>query len=163
VQLFLERAQASGAHFSADKPVAASIAAICRRLDGMPLAIELAAARAAALGVENLVAGLDNRFSLLTSGRRTAVPRHQTLRATLDWSYDLLPGTEKCLLRGLGVFAGGFALDAADAVMRDSDASSAVVEGISNLVAKSLVTFDGSAAGGRGRLLEAIRAYALVQ
>jgi DNA-binding winged helix-turn-helix (wHTH) protein len=91
VQLFAARMGASDAHLSLDGTAAAAVAAICRRLDGIPLAIELAASRAAVLGIEELAARLDDRFRLLTGGRRTALPRHQTLRATLDWSYDLLP------------------------------------------------------------------------
>jgi non-specific serine/threonine protein kinase len=91
-------------------------AAICRRLDGMPLAIEFA--RAAVLGLELVLAGLDERFELLTSGRRTALARHQTLRATLDWSYTTIRA-ERCLLRRMGIFAAGFSLEAANAVMSD--------------------------------------------
>jgi non-specific serine/threonine protein kinase len=93
VWLFVVRSRASGAYVSEDRHFAALIAAICRRLDGIPLAIELAAARAAGLGIEALAARLDDCFQLLTGGRRTALPRHQTLRATLDWSYELLPET----------------------------------------------------------------------
>ena len=96
------------------------MAAICRRLDGIPLAIELAAARTAALGVEGLAARLDDRFRLLTGGHRTALPRHQTLRATLDWSYELLPESERVVLRRLAVFAGGFTLEAASAVAAEA-------------------------------------------
>ena len=99
--------------------LAATIAAICRRLDGIPLAIELAAARAAALGIEELAARLDDRFQLLTGGRRTALPRHQTLRATLDWSYELLAEPERVVLRRLAVFAGAFSLEAAGAVVAE--------------------------------------------
>src|SRR5258708_12737288 len=89
---------------------------MCRRLDGIPLAIELAAARVAALGIEGLAARLDDRFTLLTGGHRTALPRHQTLRATLDWSYELLTEPECVVLRRLAIFAGGFTLQAASAV-----------------------------------------------
>jgi predicted ATPase len=139
-----------------------AIAAICRRLDGIPLAIEFAAARAAMLGPESVLSHLDERFCLLTGGRRTAVARHQTLRATLDWSYDLLSGPERCLLRRLGIFAGGFTLEPANAVMSDQGYTPpAVLDEIANLVAKSLVTVDGSAPAGRWRLLETTRAYAL--
>jgi predicted ATPase len=139
-----------------------TIAAICRRLDGIPLAIEFAAARAAMLGPELVLSRLDERFGLLTGGRRTALPRHQTLRATLDWSYELLPGPERCLLRRLGVFAGGFTLEAATAVMSDQGhTTSAILDEIANLAAKSLVTLDESAPTGRWRLLETTRAYAL--
>ena len=105
VRLFVERARAVEPHFAPDARDLAAIAAICRRLDGIPLAIELAAARTAALGVEQLVARLDDRFDLLTGGRRTALPRHQTLRATLDWSYELLPEPERVILRRLGFSA----------------------------------------------------------
>jgi len=95
VRLFVARARSADSHFSVDGPTAAAATAICRRLDGIPLAIELAAARGAALGVAELAARLDDRFHLLTGGRRTALPRHQTLRATLDWSYELLPESER--------------------------------------------------------------------
>jgi predicted ATPase len=98
----------------------------------------------------------------LTGGRRTALPRHQTLRATLDWSYDLLPESERCLLRRLGIFPAGFTLEAANALMSDqSQAASVTLEQIANLIAKSLVTLDGSPSARRWRLLETIRAYAL--
>lgn len=162
VQLFIERAQAAGHHFTPDRQGAASIAAICRRLDGIPLAIELAAARAAALGIETLAARLDDRFHLLTGGLRTALPRHQTLRATLDWSYGLLPDPERVVLRRLAIFAGGFTLQAANAVVAD-DAIAAwdVVERVANLVAKSLVTADADDISLHYRLLETTRAYAL--
>ena len=138
------------------------IAAICRRLDGIPLAIELAAARAAALGVEELAARLDDRFHLLTGGRRTALPRHQTLRATLDWSYELLPEPERVILRRLAIFAGAFSLEAASAVVASSElAPSDVVDGVSSLVAKSLVAAEVDGAIARYRLLDTTRAYAL--
>src|SRR6266446_5506170 len=104
VRLFVARARAAEPQFSADEGAAAAIAAICRRLDGIPLAIELAAARTNALGVEDLAARLDDCFHLLTGGRRTALPRHQTLRATLDWSYQLLPEPERVVLRRLAIF-----------------------------------------------------------
>jgi predicted ATPase len=98
----------------------------------------------------------------LTGGRRTALPRHQTLRATFDWSYELLPDAERRLLRRLSIFTAGFTLEAVNAVMSDQGhAASVLLEQIANLVAKSLVTSDGSAPTGRWRLLEAIRAYAL--
>src|SRR5207248_5147856 len=116
VRLFVERARAATPHFSPDAGVATAITGICRRLDGIPLAIELAAARAAALGIESLAARLDDRFRLLAGGRRTAMPRHQTLRATLDWSYELLTEPERVVLRRLAIFPGGFTLQAASAV-----------------------------------------------
>jgi predicted ATPase/DNA-binding winged helix-turn-helix (wHTH) protein len=162
VRLFIARARALDPDFSPYGVNLRAIAAICRRLDGIPLAIEFAAARAATLGPELVLSRLDERFGLLTGGRRTALPRHQTLRATLDWSYDLLPGPERCLLRRLGIFAAGFTLEAANAVMSDQGyAPPVILDEIANLVAKSLVTLDGSAPAGRWRLLETTRAYAL--
>jgi predicted ATPase len=162
VELFVARTKALNAGFSPTAENLASIATICRHLDGIPLAIEFAAARAAVLSVEGVAAGLRDRFALLTAGRRTALPRQRTLRATLDWSHDLLPDTERQLLRRLAVFAGGFTIDAAAAVMTDTgfDAS-ALLDGIANLVAKSWVALDKSGAGARWTLLETIRAYAL--
>jgi predicted ATPase/DNA-binding winged helix-turn-helix (wHTH) protein len=162
VQLFIARTRSLQADFSAQGENLPVIAAICRRLDGIPLALEFAAARAATLGIRQVAGRLDDRFALLSSGRRTALPRHQTLRATLDWSYELLPEPERCLLRRVAVFAAGFTLEAATAVMRDAGQDeSAVITSIVNLVAKSLVASDGSAPAGRWRLLESIRAYAL--
>jgi non-specific serine/threonine protein kinase len=159
VQLFVARTRSVRADFSAQTENLPAIAAICRRLDGIPLAIEFAAARAATLGVRQVAARLDDRFALLAGGRRTALPRHQTLRATLDWSHDLLPESERRLLRRLAIFPAGFTLDAAAYVM--SDLVSGIAVGISNLISKSLVTLDGSAPAGRWRLLETTRAYAL--
>jgi predicted ATPase/DNA-binding winged helix-turn-helix (wHTH) protein len=159
-QLFIARAMALRSDFSADADSLPAISAICRHLDGIPLAIELAAARAATLGPQQVASRLDDRLALLTGGRRTALPRHQTLRATLDWSYELLPDWERCLLRHLAIFPAGFTLEAATAVADDA-AGSTVVVGISNLVTKSLVILDGSALSSRWRLLETIRVYAL--
>src|ERR1700736_210624 len=110
IRLFVERARAAAPHFSPDARVAAAIVGICRRLDGIPLAIELAAARVAALGIEGVAARLDDRFRLLAGGHRTAPPRHQTLRATLDWSYELLTEPERVVLRRLAIFPGSFTL-----------------------------------------------------
>ena len=159
VQLFVARTKVLRADFSAQGDNIPVIAAICRRLDGIPLALEFAAARAASLGVRQVARHLDDRFALLTGGRRTALPRHQTLRAALDWSYELLPEAEQRLLRHLAVFADGFTLEAAAAVT--SERVSELAAGISNLISKSLVTLDGSVSGRRWRLLETIRAYAL--
>jgi predicted ATPase/DNA-binding winged helix-turn-helix (wHTH) protein len=159
VQLLINRTKALRSDFSPHGENLPAIAAICRHLDGIPLAIEFAAARAAALGFQQVALRLDDRFGLLTAGRRTALPRHQTLRATLDWSYELLQEPERFLLRRLAVFPAGFTLEAATAVM--SGTVSSVAVGISNLVSKSLVTLDGSAPARRWRLLETIRAYAL--
>jgi predicted ATPase/DNA-binding winged helix-turn-helix (wHTH) protein len=161
VRLFVARAQTAGLHLPFDNRTAAAVAGICRRLDGIPLAIELAAARAATLGVEELAARLDNRFLVLAGGRRTALPRHQTLRATLDWSYGLLGEIERTVLRRLAIFAGGFTLDAAGAVAAASMADSEVVGRIADLVAKSLVSVETGSAGPRYRLLETMRLYAL--
>jgi predicted ATPase/DNA-binding winged helix-turn-helix (wHTH) protein len=161
VRLFIARTRAAEPQFSPDIRIAA-IAAICRRLDGIPLAIELAAARAAALGIEGLAARLDDRFRLLTGGHRTALPRHQTLRATLDWSYELLPTTERVVLRRLGVFAGTFTLESAAAVVATEDiAATDVIDYLANLVAKSLVTVEVGSAVAQYRLLDTMRAYAL--
>lgn len=162
VQLFRARLTALDAGSSADLGNLPLIAAICRRLDGIPLAIEFAAARVATLGLQQTTVLLDDRFSLLTAGRRTALPRHQTLRAALDWSYELLPEAERTLLNRLAICAGGFTLEAATAVMGDMGmAATMVAEGIASLTAKSLVSLDASASFGRWRLLETIRAYAL--
>ena len=160
VRLFVDRASASAEDFEltdADVPV---VTEICQRLDGLPLAIELAAARVDAFGVRELRTLLDGRLLLLTQGRRTALPRHRTLAATLGWSYDLLPEAERRLFRALGIFASGFTVEAAAAVMGDLGTTwSGVAEGVANLVAKSLVAPDAS--GDRWRLLETTRAYAL--
>jgi len=161
VELFSERAVATLDGFDlpdADIPFALEI---CRRLDGVPLAIELAAAQVDVFGVRGLAAHLDDRLAVLTRGRRTAMPRQQTLRATIDWSYELLTEPERRLLCRLAIFPAGFGLEAAAAVSsRGDDAPAVVGEGIASLVAKSLVTRDGSTPG-RWRLLETIRAYAL--
>jgi predicted ATPase len=162
VRLFVARARAAEPHFSPDGRVAAAITTICRHLDGIPLAIELAAARTNTLGVEELAARLDDCFQLLTDGRRAALPRHQTLRATLDWSYQLLPERERVVLRRLAIFAGGFTLQAASTIAAtDEITGSDVVDCAVNLVAKSLVAVDLGAATGWYRLLETTRAYVL--
>ena len=162
VRLFVERLRAAEPHFAPDRRSAAMIAAICRRLDGIPLAIELAAARAAVLGVEEVATHLDDRFRILTGGRRTALLRHQTLRATLDWSYELLSEPERVILRRLAVFAGVFRLEAASAVIASPEIAPAeVVDGIANLVAKSLVTLVAGGTVARYRLLDTMRAYGL--
>jgi predicted ATPase/DNA-binding winged helix-turn-helix (wHTH) protein len=162
VELFITRTKALDADFSSHAENLPAIAMICRHLDGVPLAIEFAAARAATLGLQQVVSGLRDRLALLASGRRTALPRHQTLRATFDWSYELLPETEKSLLCRLAVFPGGFTVDAVAAVTSDSvlDPSAATV-GVANLASKSLVTRDKAEADPRWSLLETTRAYAL--
>jgi predicted ATPase/DNA-binding winged helix-turn-helix (wHTH) protein len=162
VELFTTRARALNSDLSLQAETLRAIGAICRHLDGIPLAIEFAAARAATLGVQEVAAGLRNRFAVFTIGQRTALPRHRTLRATFDWSYELLPEVERRLLRRLAVFSGGFALEAAVAVMDDVGfGAAAVTDGIANLVAKSLVLLGQSEIGNRWFLLETIRAYAL--
>lgn len=160
VQLFVARTRALRASFVADAAELQKIAAICRRLDGIPLALEFAAARAANLGVDTVLLRLDKRFELLTGGRRDQLPRHQTLRATLDWSYDLLSPAEQNLLCRLAAFPAGFTLDAAIAMMDDTSSRSDVIETLFNLIGKSLLSSDPSFEG-RWRLLESTRAYAL--
>jgi non-specific serine/threonine protein kinase len=159
IQLFIARTKALQGDFAADGAKLSAIAAICRHLDGIPLAIEFAAARAATLGIQQIAGRLDDRFVLLTGGRRTALPRHQTLRAALDWSYELLSETECRVLRNLAAFSAGFTLDAAVSVVGEPEAETAIA--ISNLVSKSLVAYDGSDAAPRWRLLETVRVYAL--
>jgi predicted ATPase/DNA-binding winged helix-turn-helix (wHTH) protein len=162
VQLFVERAQAADPLFALDDEKAAAIGKICRHLDGIPLAIELAAARVATIGVDALATRLDDRFRLLTGGRRTALRRHQTLRATLDWSYGLLEETERAVLRRIAIFAGSFTLDSAGVVAACDDIDPVQAAGhVADLVRKSLVTFDVRAAVPRYRLLDTTRAYAL--
>ena len=160
--LFVARAKELGADLSSHAESLPTIAAICRHLDGIPLAIEFAAAQAATLGIEEVAARLSDRFALLTSGRRMTLPRHRTLRAILDWSYNLLTDPERLLLQRLAVFAGSFSLEAANAVANVNETSEAEVAGhVANLVAKSLVTSDFTVGGGCFRLLETTRVYAL--
>ena len=162
VQLFVARLRALDPIFVPSRENVHLIAAICHHLDGIPLAIEFAAARSATLGIRYVTSHLEDRFGLLTSGRRTALPKHQTLRAALDWSYELLPKTEQSLLAYLAIFDAGFTLETVTAVVSGAGYSeSAVLEGIANLVAKSLVLPNRSLSGGRWALSETIRAYAL--
>jgi predicted ATPase len=163
VELFRERARNAKAGFTLDERNVSAIAQICRRLDGIPLAIELAAARIKVLSADEIAARLDDRFSLLTAGSRTATPRHQTLRATIDWSYDLLTEPERILLRRLSVFAGGFTLEAAEAVCSQVMKQSDILDLLGKLVDKSLVIVetDSEVSGTRYRLLETIRLYSL--
>src|SRR5262249_11829020 len=136
------------------------IAAICTRLDGIPLAIELAAAWAKILPITEIDARLDDRFRLLTRGSRTALPRHQTLRASIDWSYDLLSEKERLVLRRFAVFAGGWTLEAAEGVVSGNGIEAWEVLGmLSSLVEKSLVQQEEQAREGRYRMLETIRQY----
>jgi predicted ATPase/DNA-binding CsgD family transcriptional regulator len=171
VRLFVERARAVASSVALTESIAPFVAQICTRLDGIPLAIELAAARARALSVEQIAARLDDRFRLLTGGSRTALPRQQTLRGAVDWSYDLLSEPEQILLRRLSVFAGGFTLEAAEAIVsgsrfnvqREGQTLSVEPETLNvviGLVDKSLVqVVEDSDGERRYRLLETLRQY----
>ena len=158
VRLFSERAAAVTPTFRLTREIADAVIEICRQLDGIPLAIELAAARTRALSVENIAARLGDRFRVLTTGDRTALPRQQTLRALIDWSYDLLSKDERTLFQRLAMFAGGWTLEAAEAVCADKAASADVVDLLTALVEKSLVTVDLER--DRYGLLETMREYA---
>ena len=158
IRLFVERAAFSQAGFQITRSNAPVLAHVSHRLDGIPLAIELAAARVKALSVDVIAARLDDQFRLLTGGSRTSLPRHQTLRATLDWSYTLLLEQECILLRRLSVFAGGFTLEAAEKVCSGEElAEGDILNLLTHLVDKSLVVFDER--DGRYRLLEMMRQY----
>ncbi|MEU1540574.1 BTAD domain-containing putative transcriptional regulator [Actinacidiphila glaucinigra] len=154
-RLFVERAAAVRPGFDADRDHTEAVDEICRRLDGLPLAIELAAARLRVLTPRQIADRLDDRFRLLTGGSRTALPRQQTLRAVVDWSWDLLGGAERTALRRLSVFAGGCTLQAAEAVCGED-----ALELVGQLVDKSLVVVDHGAEEVRYRLLETIHEYA---
>lgn len=159
--LFIDRATAVAPEFSCTLSNAASIARICYRLDGLPLAIELAAARVPTLSLETIARRLDDRFALLTTGSRTALTRQQTLKAAIDWSHDVLDLGEQALLRRLSTFAGAFGLAAAEAICAEpSTAKSEVLPLLAELVDKSLVAADPAAGDIRYRLLESIREYA---
>jgi predicted ATPase/DNA-binding winged helix-turn-helix (wHTH) protein len=162
LRLLIARVRASEPGFIPDRRFASLAASVCRRLDGIPLAIELAAVRCSALGIEELVARLDDRFRLLAGGRRTALPRHQTLLATFDWSFDLLLDAERVVFRRLAVFVGSFNLAAVVAVVAGDAVDSAdVPDHIGQLVSKSLVVTEVSRGTVAYRLLETTRAYAL--
>jgi predicted ATPase/DNA-binding winged helix-turn-helix (wHTH) protein len=161
VQLFVERAAASVNGFLLDDASAPAVSEICRRLDGIPLAIELAAARVEFFGVATLASRLDNMFAVLTQGRRFALPRHQTLRATLDWGYNLLSPTEQMTLRRIAIFRAAFTLDSALAIVAGPAVSAEdTFDAMANLVAKSMLTADSTGATVVYRLLEATRLYA---
>ncbi len=160
VELFVDRARAVNAEFRLDGSNAEAVAQICARLDGMPLALELAAARIRMMSPRDLAARLDDRFALLTGRARRAVRRHQTLRTAIDWSFDLLDDAERMVLRRLGVFTGSFSLTAAEAVVTgDGIAESAVLDILGGLVDKSLVNVLATT-GTRYRMLETVREYA---
>jgi predicted ATPase len=164
VQLFVERMAASGQRYEMsdlDAPIAGRI---CRRLDGIALAIELVASRVSAYGIRETASFLDDKPWFLWKGRRTALRRHQSLGATLDWSYDLLPVFERAVLHRLSVFMGEFTLQAAESVAADDDIDGKqVVVAVANLVAKSLAAADTSGATTRYRLLDTTRAYVLAR
>ena len=162
IELFADRARHARPDFTVTDDNAAAVAEICRRLDGMPLAIELAAARVRALSLAEILDSLHDRFRLLTGGARTAVRRQQTLRASVDWSHALLTEPERVLFRRLAVFLGGFDLDAAQAVAGGGDVERyQVLDQLTLLVDKSLVVADDSGGRTRYRLLETVRQYAL--
>jgi predicted ATPase/class 3 adenylate cyclase/Tfp pilus assembly protein PilF len=159
-RLFCERAAAVAPNFTATEQTMPSIVQICRRLDGIPLAIELAAARVNVLHVDQIAARLNDRFRLLTGGSRTALPRQRTLRAAIDWSYDLLAEPERMLFRKVSAFAGGFSLDAAEAVCATAQAPKQdILDLLSRLVEKSLVTVDKIESEARYSLLDMVRQY----
>ncbi|HKJ39770.1 MAG TPA: hypothetical protein VJ972_13415, partial [Anaerolineales bacterium] len=161
VQLFSDRASAANPKFQLTEKNASSVAQICLRLDGIPLALELAAARAKVLSAEQIAERLDDRFRLLTGGSRTALPRQQTLRALIDWSYDLLSEPEKVLFRRLAVFVGGCTLEAAESVCSGEGVESyEVLDLLAQLVDKSLVFTEESRGVVRYHRLETIRQYA---
>ncbi len=161
IELFVDRARRVRPEFTIASDNASTVTEICKRLDGMPLAIELAAARVRALSLEEIVGGLHDRFRLLTGGARTAVRRQQTLRASVDWSHALLTETERILFRRLAVFLGGFDLDAAQAVAGDAEVERyQILDQLALLVDKSLVTAENASGRTRYRLLETVRQYA---
>src|SRR6185437_7712091 len=162
IELFTDRARRTQPDFVVGDDNAATVMEICQRLDGMPLAIELAAARVRALTLDEILAGLRDRFRLLTGGARRAVRRQQTLHASVDWSHALLTEAERMLLRRLAVFLGGFDLDAAHVVAGDANAERyQVLDQLTLLVDKSLLIAENNGGRTRYRLLETVRQYAL--
>jgi predicted ATPase/DNA-binding CsgD family transcriptional regulator len=160
VRLFADRARLARPGFALTEDNAAAVTEICARLDGIPLAIELAAARARLFSTAQIAAGLHDRFRLLTGGARTAVPRQQTLEASVAWSYDLLAEPERAALRQLSVFSGGFTLDAVGAVVADAGPRAEILPLVSSLADKSLIAAAEDGTGDRFRILETIRDYA---
>jgi predicted ATPase/DNA-binding winged helix-turn-helix (wHTH) protein len=162
VRLFIERAKLARPDFDLTAQNASSVASICARLDGMPLAIELAAPRLRSMSVDELSERLDQRFALLTGGSRTALPRHRTLRSTIDWSHDLLTDVEQAMLRRVSVFAGGWTLAAAEhACTEDGIEKSDTIGLITSLADKNLILTEEHEGATRYRMLETIRQYAL--
>ncbi len=161
-QMFIERIRLQEPAFVLTERQVAATTSICNHLDGIPLALELAAARVHSLSIDEINVRLKDRFKLLTGGSRSALPRQQTLRATLDWSYELLADHERAVLNRLGVFSGGFTLEAASIVASDETIDEfEVIDLLSHLVARSLVVAETNPAGSRYRLLETTRSYAL--
>ena len=161
-RLFMQRAVAAAPAFRLTESNAAAVASICHHLDGIPLALELAAARVKAMRVEQVDERLRDRFALLTRGSRTASPRHQTLRSLIDWSHDLLSNPERVLLRRLPIFAGGWTLEAAEAVCSGGGLPlDDVLDVMTRLAEKSLIALDEQSAEPRYRMLETIRQYGL--
>src|ERR1700704_3057561 len=164
VQLFVERAAADGSGFELNDADAPIVGKVCRRLDGIALALELAAGRVGAYGIKGIASLLDSPCRLLWRGRRTALPRHQTLCALLDWSCNLLPESERMILRRLSVFVGAFSLEAAQFVAAENILErEQVAEAIAGLVTKSLVVVEANHAGPLYRLLDTTRAYVLAK
>jgi predicted ATPase len=160
VQLFIERARSVQPSFTLTQENALAVVQVCRRLDGIPLATELAAARIRVLSVEQIAARLDDAYRLLTGGSRSALARQQTLRAAMDWSYHLLSAQEQALFRRLSVFAGSFSLEAAEAICAGEPGEAGdVLEVLSSLIDKSLVLMEQRSAEARYRLLETMRQY----
>jgi predicted ATPase/class 3 adenylate cyclase/Tfp pilus assembly protein PilF len=159
-RLFMERALAVASDFRVDRDEAIAVGQICRRLDGIPLAIELAAAHVDVLTCEQIASRLDDQFRILTGGARTALERQQTMRAAVEWSYELLSDSEREVLDRLSVFVGGFSLEAAEEVCAESSDSSDVLRLLSSLVRKSLVISERRPHAVRYRLLETIKQYA---
>ncbi|HZO32835.1 MAG TPA: hypothetical protein VFH48_43385 [Chloroflexota bacterium] len=161
VRLFVARCREALPGFALDEQNGPAVVEICRRLDGLPLAIELAAARIRGLSPEQIAARLDDRFRLLGGGSRTALPRHRTLHAAIAWSYELLSERERVLFRRLSVFAGGWTVEAAEGICSgDGIAAEDVLDLLLKLVERSLVVADRSGPAVRYRMLETIREYA---
>jgi len=161
VQLFVERASARGTDFTLSDDDASAVTEICRKLDGVPLAIELAAMRAAIFGLKDTAARLGSRLDLLKFGRRTANPRHRTLRATLDWSHDHLSDVQRLVLRRVAIFIGSFTLDAAVSIVEEGMSQNDVAEALESLVDKSMVEVGVDTHETSYRLLDTTRTYAL--
>jgi predicted ATPase len=164
VQLFADRARDALPAFRVTDDNATVVAEICVRLDGIPLALELAAARTRSLSLAQIRDRLDDAFRILASGGRTAIPRHRTLRAAIDWSHDLLPDRTRVLFRRLAVFRGGFTLDAVEEVCADEQLTTELIlDEVARLVDRSLLEFREEGDGARYRLLETVRQYAALK